>query len=353
MLKDWSWQTKDAPVVSLINTLLKIDDDFAPDRIGEALTGPNGFLSILMNNRHQQQQHHQQYDVYSSQSLVQRYQELLKGLCAIPLVQDFVHKRAMTASDTGGVLSVEDEQYMWLDDQIHQLLLRGHLNSSFLIQDLKRTIVQVSGAGEDAVNGNYRFSRLLEHNTALYKKDTFFRNTTVTFQIYRCRMDNHVHQWFISIVPAGKDPGTNADEDFYCKPSLWKPAPTHHNQQYQSLQQASFSLYGDSDVDVKPPEGVWSMVNTNKSCKVKPAPTIRWLVRDEEDDDENEDDRGEEARGRGVYARGGGQESDSESDKEDSMAVVDDEDRFAAEDDEDEDEYIGRGDADMIDDDDI
>ena len=345
MLKDWNWQTKDGPVVSLITTLLKIDDDFTSQRIHAALSSGHGFLSVVISHGQQQQQHHQQYDVYSSQNLLQRYQELLKGLCVIPRVRDFVHERAMSA--TTGVAG--DEDY-----QIHQLLSRGFLDPSFLIKDLKRTTVQVSGAGEDAVNGSYRFSRLLEHNSALYKKETSFRNKVVTFQIYRCRMDNHVYQWFISIVPAGKEPGTNADEDFYCKPSKWKPSPTsyqnqhQHHQSHQQMGASSLSLYGGSDADAKPPEGLWTMVNTNKSCKVKPAPTISWVLREEEGEEQEQEEQEEDVHH--LLVRGGGrgqEESDSESDKEDSMAVVDDEDLFAVED------YIGRSDLDMIDDDDI
>mmetsp|Transcript_22175 Transcript_22175/g.34309 ORF Transcript_22175/g.34309 Transcript_22175/m.34309 type:complete len:162 (-) Transcript_22175:598-1083(-) len=39
------------------------------------------------------------------------------------------------------------------------------------------------------------------------------------FTLYRCKMNNGSHQWYISIVPPNKQPGTNADIDFYYAPS--------------------------------------------------------------------------------------------------------------------------------------
>jgi hypothetical protein len=160
--------------------------------------------------------------------------------------------------------------------------------------------VVVSGAGENAVNGKYRFSRLLEHNTALYKKETSFRNKIVVFQIYRCRMDNKAYQWFISIVPAGKQPGTNADEDFYCKPSTFKPHIHQDN---------GFTLYDAGVVDVKPPEGQWLVVTHSRVPKAKPAPIITWTVASPLSDD------------------GDNELSDDDSDK-DCLAVVGDDGHY-------------------------
>jgi hypothetical protein len=321
MLKDWNWQTKEAPVANLITTLLKLDDDFQFERIDVALSGNSGFLVTVLNNRqhhHQHQHQRQQYDAYSTRTLLQRYTELLKGLCALPRVQDFVLERAAAATDKWGAAAVVDEQYVWLHSQIQQLVDRGELNPAVLINELKHTTVQVSGAGEPAVNGNYRFSRLLDHNTALYKRNAVFRNKKVTFQIYRCRMDNQAYQWFISIVPAGREPGTNDDEDFYCKPSKFKP---------QSSLGADLSLSGGGEADVKPPEGAWLVVGNSKMGKTKPPPVIRWVVRgdDEEEEEEDVDEGGEGMVLEEIVAVS---EEDDESDREDSMAVVGDDDRF-------------------------
>mmetsp|Transcript_1602 Transcript_1602/g.2995 ORF Transcript_1602/g.2995 Transcript_1602/m.2995 type:complete len:2808 (-) Transcript_1602:373-8796(-) len=303
MLKDWNWQTKDAPVAALIYTLVKLEDESTTDRINIAIAGKHGFLTIVMNNRPQQHQR-QQYDVYGTRTFLQRYQDLLKTLCAIPRVQDYVCERAAAAEEAS------DEHYVWLHEQIQQLLQRGQLNPSFLINELKHTTVVVSGAGEDAVNGSYRFSRLLEHNTALYKKETSYRNKIVVFQMYRCRMDNKAYQWFISIVPAGKQPGTNADEDFYCKPSTFKP---QHNQDN------GFTLYEAGIVDVKPPEGQWLMVTNSRVPKAKPAPFITWTVASQLSDD------------------GDNELSDDDSEK-DCLAVVGDEGRYMMSDSIDEDD---------------
>jgi hypothetical protein len=300
MLKDWNWQTKDAPVATLIYTLVKLEDESTLDRIDIALAGKYGFLAIVLNNRQQQQP----YDAYDTRTFLQRYQDLLRGLCAIPRVQDYVCERAAAAS------AAEDEQYVWLHEQIQQLLHRGQLNPSFLINELKQTTVLVSGAGEDAVNGTYRFSRLMEHNTALYKKETSYRDKVVVFQIYRCRMDNKAYQWFISIVPAGKQPGTNADEDFYCKPSPFKA----HNNQLES----GMCLYDAGDVDVKPPEGQWLIAN-GRPPKAKPGPIISWTLASPLSDDGDND------------------LSDDDSDK-DCLAVVGDDSRLSVDDSIDEDD---------------
>ena len=37
--------------------------------------------------------------------------------------------------------------------------------------------------------------------------------------LYRCRMESADFTWYISIVPPGKDPGTQEDQDFYCLPA--------------------------------------------------------------------------------------------------------------------------------------
>lgn len=302
MLKDWNWQTKEAPVVSLIRALVEIDDDGANERIHAALMGNFGFLKVLLSgdsiDTRQHGGHNQQYDVYSTRTLVQRYQDMLKNLCAIQRVQEYVSEK-----------SSKDENYHWLHNQIILLLRGGHINPQYLKDELRRTFVEVSGAGEVAVNGMYRFDRLRDMNTSLYKMDTTYRNKPVTFQIYRCRLnDQKTYQWFISIVPQGKEPGTNQDEDFYFRVSTFKATPN-----YQVNTTVSLS---DGNDDIKPPEGQWFAMPNFKS---KPAPTITWVVNNQPPPPPGDD---------------------IDSDKEDSMAVIEDEDRFTGYDDLDDEDDV-------------
>ena len=314
MLSNWNWQTKDNTVATLISTLLKIDDEYTSSRIEVVLVGNYGYLTAFFSNQNQQYNHHQ-YDVYNSRSVSQRYQELLKGLCAIPRVQEHVQEKAAEAA-ADDTPDINAKRFMWLHEQIKQLLIRGQLDPSYLINELRHTAVVVSGAGEEAVNGTYRFSKLREYNSSLYKRETMFRDKKVFFQIYRCRMDNKAYQWFISIVPAGKDPGTNADEDFYCKLSHFRPPNSH-------AASMSKTLYDGGEIDIKPPEGEWSMVNHSKACKLKPPPRITWVTISSSSDVEIEEDEEE------------GEEDEWE--REDCMAVVDDDDRYAVDDIDDDD----------------
>ena len=105
------------------------------------------------------------------------------------------------------------------------MLRGGHLNPQFLKDELRRTMVEVSGAGETAVNGLYRFDRLRDMNTALYKLDANYRGKVVTFQIYRCRLNDQ--KTYQSIVRYGKELGTILDEDFYFKVSTFKQIPNY------------------------------------------------------------------------------------------------------------------------------
>ena len=183
------------------------------------------------------------------------------------------------------------------------------MNPQFLKDELRRTMVEVSGAGETAVNGLYRFDRLRYMNTALYKLDTNYRGKVVTFQIYRCRLNGlKTYQWFISIVPYGKEPGTNQDEDFYFKVSTFKQIPNY---------QASASLaLSDGNDDIKPPEGQWNAITAFKN---KPSPTVRWVMSTHPPPPPPPCD-------------------DIDSDKEDSTAAMEDEDTYHAYDDDDEDD---------------
>ena len=45
---------------------------------------------------------------------------------------------------------------------------------------------------------------------------------TKRYMLYRCVMKNESHHWFISLVPPGKEYGTNKDIDYYSTPSSYE-----------------------------------------------------------------------------------------------------------------------------------
>mmetsp|Transcript_23110 Transcript_23110/g.33946 ORF Transcript_23110/g.33946 Transcript_23110/m.33946 type:complete len:762 (-) Transcript_23110:67-2352(-) len=70
--------------------------------------------------------------------------------------------------------------------------------------------VHIERAGLDAVNGVYERADQWD-GVGLYTKRAFWNGTIVTFTLFRserCR-------WFISIVPYGRNPGSNTDTDLY------------------------------------------------------------------------------------------------------------------------------------------
>jgi len=75
-------------------------------------------------------------------------------------------------------------------------------------------IAIVSGAGHQAVNGHYH--RIQDNDGACAFQSCRSAGNLDIFTLYRCKMRSGAHRrWYISIVPPGKKPGTDADTDFY------------------------------------------------------------------------------------------------------------------------------------------
>ena len=106
-LKDWNWQTKDAPLTNLIRTLVEMEDEQTAERINGVLMGSYGYLKIVLSSDTLDTR---QMGVYSARTLRQRYQDLLKHLCSISRVQEFVLEKSSV-----------DDNYRWLHKQIEQL----------------------------------------------------------------------------------------------------------------------------------------------------------------------------------------------------------------------------------------
>jgi hypothetical protein len=89
-----------------------------------------------------------------------------------------------------------------------------HNLTEYELAEVRETTVRVSGAGVPEVNGDYTF-RDVRHNAGFYVLPTVYHGQDVIFTLYKCSLKNGGFQWFISITPPGKEPGTADDIDFY------------------------------------------------------------------------------------------------------------------------------------------
>eukprot|EP01033_Poteriospumella_lacustris_P000104 gene104-67_t len=74
--------------------------------------------------------------------------------------------------------------------------------------------VVVSGAGTAEVNGEYIFTGF-RANAGSYELQSTHQGKNVRYILYKCSLNSGGFQWFISVTPPGREPGTNADIDFY------------------------------------------------------------------------------------------------------------------------------------------
>jgi hypothetical protein len=86
-----------------------------------------------------------------------------------------------------------------------------------MCNSLETTKVIVQGAGLDVINGVYVRDGIVD-GAGRYVKKAIWNGVEDTFSLFRCNVSNNTQHWFISIVPVGAQPGTNADTDFYSAP---------------------------------------------------------------------------------------------------------------------------------------
>jgi hypothetical protein len=92
---------------------------------------------------------------------------------------------------------------------------------------VRNTVVIVAHAGVVEINGEYMFKDV-KCDAGYYSRRGSYQGVEVDFTLYKCSLKNGGFQWFISITPEGKEPGTSADTDFYyasAKPADNLPAP--------------------------------------------------------------------------------------------------------------------------------
>ena len=151
-------------------------------------------------------------------------------------------------------------------------------------QRLSKTIVTVTGAGAPEIDGQYTFVKFEGKAGMFQKAPTMYHGKSIVFSLYRCKMQNYSYSWFISYVPDGGPPGTQADRDYYSAPSQYMDGYEGTN-------------------DLTPPAHGWESVS---EYGIPPAPKIVVLV--------------------------DGETIDELDDREDSMVVMDDESSSQADD---------------------
>mmetsp|Transcript_6257 Transcript_6257/g.14120 ORF Transcript_6257/g.14120 Transcript_6257/m.14120 type:complete len:223 (-) Transcript_6257:79-747(-) len=77
--------------------------------------------------------------------------------------------------------------------------------------------IVVANAGLPVINGVYHREGTFEH-AGKYVKSGVWKGVNEEFSLFRCNVSNNTKHWYISIVPAGVQPGTNTDIDFYSAP---------------------------------------------------------------------------------------------------------------------------------------
>lgn len=186
----------------------------------------------------------------------------------IPTVAEYIDNKSSNDSD-----------FSWLKSQMIGSSVIGNSSSTDVeyigpgYDECKKSVVVVSGAGMRNADGVYQFHSMFK-SCGLYRKAGKYGNDAVVYSLYRCAMDNGELRWYISIVPDHREPGSTADIDFYCSA-------------------VSYREGSRNDHDPRPPASNWEAVDN----RYRPAPTVVCTY-----------------------------DGSDDSDRDDSLAVVDDDD---------------------------
>lgn len=206
--------------------------------------------------------------------------------------------------------ATDDVNYQWLNSQLDRsqhpttVVPTAKSKADILASTLHGTTVVVSAAGVWQVDGLYTFHKVL-NGAGVYRKTTRYGEELVDVCIYRCRMQDNSLRWFISIIPENRDPGTEADTDFY-----YSTAGTHTETQ-TSIHTTAVTV--SASEDALPPHIRWKSIDR----KYDPVPNL--II--SSSTTSLRSSRG----GIPTYDDGRSDDEDDDSDHEDSMAVIDDE----------------------------
>jgi len=259
----WPGQQATETVSTILAQLMNIKDNFLSDRLEVLFEGDFGLFNAVT----ERVKHVQQYpNDYQQNQQVYRLISLLKTLHGLVHVREWLEQRpsqwewmqqwVRRGSDFGHNPSMGGN-YRGSVGRGGSLMMDSEDESDYSVHEA----VKVHSAGCHAVNGVYKRFRDID-GTPAYCCETQIGNETQVMTLYRCKMNNGAHQWYISIVPPDRNPGTNYDIDFYSAPSRGHGLES-------------------------PPRYGWQVAGNNPDA-VAPAPSIVLLPQNWEN--ESEDD---------------------------------------------------------------
>jgi len=179
----------------VLGGLLTITDAHQLHRLDHA------FFSMPLSLMNQAQESARQA-IFSQRKRLHRIVAIVEELLCYRPIKEYLHR--------------EDNlnRWQWLTKANHEMS-----GANQVPMDATPDSVQVSHAGSPEVNGTY--DRCTDHDGApAWQRVEGGRR----YMIYRCRLENSQHFWYVSHVPSGS-PGTRDDEDFYCAPSIYARQP--------------------------------------------------------------------------------------------------------------------------------
>ena len=186
-------------IVEIIKHMINIDDGIVQHRISTILFQDKiGLLQVYYTERAQPTKC--RANDYDSYALYKKYVEWLRQFCTIPRFYEYIELRAET------------------DDFVREVKRNNKLRPGMDFSEndeilMRETVVVVTGAGVPEVNGEYSF-RCTIYGAGCFQKIGTYMGQPANFTIYKWKMKNKDHHWFISKTPEGKEPGTE-DIDFY------------------------------------------------------------------------------------------------------------------------------------------
>ena len=247
------WQGSDIVrvAIAILNTLASIPDDYQKKRIGyimqcsrrlNADTHPFGLMTA--STALQSLGHSGTYNVHDVMDVYDRYTGILKEMMNVHSVYDWMEdnrdawvtlKKDLrdTTQHAGHGQSRGDYSGRRDNDDVGPHLDHNHQSESDQMPGLNESEeeddedshydddvthdvfnIQVTAAGQAAVNGLYKRDG---SNEGVCKFSRFgkYKKFRSKFSLFKCKVSNNTQHWYISVVPAGRDPGTVQDTDFY------------------------------------------------------------------------------------------------------------------------------------------
>eukprot|EP00607_Mallomonas_marina_P008330 CAMPEP_0182418834 /NCGR_PEP_ID=MMETSP1167-20130531/3215_1 /TAXON_ID=2988 /ORGANISM="Mallomonas Sp, Strain CCMP3275" /LENGTH=437 /DNA_ID=CAMNT_0024593263 /DNA_START=1987 /DNA_END=3300 /DNA_ORIENTATION=- len=248
-VKEWVWSPSVEMILGFIRVIINVHDQYISMRMEQLMTGEFGLLKVIISESRNPsvlvERRGSTYDEYdSSRSISSRYLDFIQDLRNISdIVSTWINEQAVTNAD-----------YKWLKQQLQPVQAKA--TSIDEDADLQRITVIVEGAGTVECNGVYHYKKMAD-NAALFQKAAVYENNSVVFNLYRCRMNDNTHRWFISITPNNRDPGTDADVDFY------------------SATSSNDRIYTSDDR--MPPKNKW--IKCKGEFVLEPCPVVSWRNR--------------------------------------------------------------------------